>query len=248
MKGEISLIQTERSIVMNILAVGAHPDDLEILCGGTLAKYAARGDKVFMTSLTNGNVGHPKIKPPDMARIREAEFRKSASLISAEVIWMDIDDEISEVNAETRLKMVDVIRYAKPDVILTHNSNDYHVDHRNTGQLVFEATPLACIHNIVRELPVFDKQPLIYYMDTLGGVGFFPTELVDICDTVQIKKEMFRCHASQDEWMIEETGFDMKDVIETVAKFRGYQAGVKYAEGFIRLDAWYRGTTARVLP
>lgn len=233
---------------MNILAFGAHPDDLEISCGGTLAKYAQRGDKVFMASLTNGNMGHPKVKPADMARIRKAELGKSAAIIGAEVIWVDVDDELSEVNVETRLKVVDAIRYARPDVILLHGPDDYHVDHRNAGQLVFEATPLACVHNIVRELPVLEKQPLLYYMDNIGGIGFMPTEFVDITSTIETKKEMFKCHDSQYGWMLETTGFDFLDVIDTVAKFRGYNATVKYAEGFKRLDAWYRGTTVRVLP
>jgi N-acetylglucosamine malate deacetylase 1 len=233
---------------MNILAVGAHPDDLEILCGGTLARYAERGDKVYMASLTNGNMGHPKIEPEDMGKIRREEMQKSASIIGAEVIWMDVDDELSEVNVKTRLKMVDAIRFAKPDIIITHDSNDYHVDHRNTSQLVFEAAPLACVHNIKRDYEVLDKQPLIYLMDTVGGIGFIPNEFVDIGSTIEIKKKMFRCHESQDAWMLEATGFDFSDVIETMAKFRGYHAGVHYAEGFRRLEAWYRGTTKRVLP
>lgn len=233
---------------MNVLAVGAHPDDLEILCGGTLAKYAHRGDEIFMASLTNGNMGHPRVKPEDMARIREVEFRKSASLINAEVIWMDVDDELSEINISARLLMVDAIRYARPDVILTHGTDDYHVDHRNAGQLVFEAAALACVHNIKRELDVLEKPPLIYIMDNVGGIGFMPTEFVDICDTIDTKKKMFKCHESQDAWMTEASGFDFSDVIETVAKFRGYNAGVKYAEGFKRIDAWYRGTTKRILP
>ena len=233
---------------MNVLAVGAHPDDLEIICGGTLAKYALRGDKVFMASLTNGNMGHPQVKSIDMARIRKEEMEKSASLIGAEVIWIDVEDELSEVNAETRLKVVDAIRYAKPDIILTHVESDYHVDHRNAGQLVFEAAPLACVHNIIREFKVLEKQPLIYVMDTIGGIGFTPNEYVDICDTLELKKKMLACHESQLDWMEEVSGFNFFDVVETVAKFRGYNAAVKYAEGFKRLEAWYRGTTARILP
>ncbi|ANE45814.1 hypothetical protein SY83_05320 [Paenibacillus swuensis] len=233
---------------MNVLAVGAHPDDLEILCGGTLAKYALRGDKVFMVSFTNGNMGHPDVDPPDMAAIRKDEFHASAALIGAEVIWMDVDDEMSEIHVEARLQMVDVMRYAKPDVILTHGPDDYHVDHRNAGQLVFEAAPLACVRNIRRELPELAKQPLIYHMDNIGGIGFIPQEFVDITETIELKKKMFLCHQSQTGWMQETSGFDFVEVIDTVGKFRGYHAGVPYAEGFKRLDAWYRGTTERILP
>jgi len=233
---------------MTILAVGAHPDDLEILCGGTLTKYAKQGHNVIMAVLTNGNMGHPDIMPDEMAHIRKKEFENAAALIGASTIWMDIDDEMSVIDLESRLLMVDVLRQAAPDVVLTHSPSDYHVDHRNTAQLVFEAAPLACVHNIIRALPQLDKQPLIYYFDTLGAVGFIPTEYVDITDTIETKLAMYRCHASQDEWMRKTTGFDICDVIESVAKVRGYAAGAKYAEGFTKLEAWYRGATTRILP
>ena len=233
---------------MRILAVGAHPDDLEILCGGTLAKYALQGHQVIMAVLTNGNVGHPDIEPTEMARIRKKEFENSAALIGAETIWMDVDDELSVVDAHARLAMVDTFREARPDVVLTHCPGDYHVDHRNTSQLVFEAAPVACVHNIKRELPQLSTQPLIYFFDTLGAVGFLPTEYVDITETMETKISMYRCHESQDEWMRIATGFDIADVIQNVASVRGYAAGVKYAEGFTRLEAWFRGTVKRVLP
>jgi len=233
---------------MKILAVGAHPDDLEILCGGTLAKYVKAGHSVTMAVLTNGNVGHPEIEPAEMARIRRNEFENAAAIIGADTIWLDVDDELSVVDLPSRLAMVDVFRQAKPDVVLTHSEKDYHVDHRNCSQLVFEAAPLACVHNIKRELPQLDKQPLIYHFDTLGAVGFMPTEYVDISDTIRTKIDMYRCHKSQDEWMCVATGFDIADVIESVAKVRGYAAGVRFAEGFTRVEAWYRGTTARILP
>jgi LmbE family N-acetylglucosaminyl deacetylase len=233
---------------MNILAVGAHPDDLEILCGGTLALYARQGHSVTMAVLTNGNMGHPDIAPEEMARIRRQEFENAAALIGAKTIWMDVEDELSEVNLETRLLMVDVFRAAAPDVVLTHSSLDYHVDHCNASRLVFEAAPLACVHNIKRVLPQLAKQPLIYHFDTLGAVNFIPREYVDITGVLAIKKAMYNCHRSQKEWMRTATGFDIEDVIETVAKVRGYAAGVLFAEGFDRVDAWYRGTTGRVLP
>lgn len=233
---------------MNVLAIGGHPDDLELLCGGTLGKYAQKGNKVYMASLTNGDKGHARIEPAKMAKIRKKEFEKSASVIGAEVIWLGIHGEMSEVNLKTRLKVVNMLRKAKPDIIITHDPKDYHVDHRNTSQLVFEATPLACVYNIKTEYPVLEKQPLIYYMDNLGGINFTPTEYVEIDEVIDIKKEMLGCHKSQIEWTKELTGFDLMDVIETVAKFRGYACGANYAEGFRKLDAWYRGTARRVLP
>lgn len=233
---------------MNILAVGAHPDDLEILCGGTLAKYAAQGHQVTMAVLTNGNMGRPDIEPERMAEIRREEFQRSAAVIGARTLWMDVDDEMSVADVETRLQMVDVFRSARPDVVLTHSDEDYHVDHRNTARLVFEAAPLACVHQIKRALPQLDKQPLIYQFDTLGAVGFRPEEYVDITDYMEVKQAMYACHVSQTDWMRTATGFDIGEVIDAVARVRGYAAGVRYAEGFRRVEAWYRGTARRVLP
>ena len=233
---------------MNILAVGAHPDDLEILCGGTLALYAGQGHKVTMAVLTNGNVGHPDIEPDEMAKIRKGEFEAAAAIIGAETIWMNVDDELSVVDLDARLHMVDVLRLANPDIILTHSPDDYHVDHCNTSQLVFEAAPLACVYRLKRELPSTPKQALIYYFDTLGAVNFLPTEYVDISNVIDTKKKMIYCHKSQVEYMKTATGFGMDDVVENVARVRGFAAGVLYAEGFRRLEAWYRGTAKRVLP
>jgi len=233
---------------MNVLAVGAHPDDLEILCGGTLAKYAAAGHSVTMAVLTNGDMGHPEIEPAEMARIRQNEFINAAAVIGAKTVWMGVGDEMSEISVGARLMMVDVLRLAAPDVVLTHCDADYHVDHLNASRLVFEAAPLACVANIKRELPALERQPLIYHFDTLGAVNFLPREYVDITGFIETKKKMYFCHESQDEWMKRATGFEIADVIESVAKVRGYAAGVRYAEGFLRVDAWYRGTAARVLP
>lgn len=233
---------------MNILAVGAHPDDLEILCGGTIALYARQGHHVTMAVLTNGNMGHPEIEPDEMARIRKTEFEAAAALIGADTIWMDVDDELSVADLDARLQMVDVLRQTNPDVILTHNPDDYHVDHRNAGQLVFEAAPLACVHRLKTRLPAISKQALIYYIDTLGAVNFLPSEYVDISEVIALKKEMVRCHRSQGAWMKTATGFDMEDVVEHVSRVRGFAAGCPHAEGFRRLEAWFRGTTRRVLP
>jgi len=233
---------------MNVLAVGAHPDDLEILCGGTLALYAKKGHNVTMAVLTNGNCGRPDTEPAEMARIRRAEFEAAAALIGAKTIWLDVDDELSAVDIESRLLVVDAFREAAPDVVLTHSSSDYHVDHLNTSRLVFEAAPLSCVYHIKRALPCLTKQPLIYHFDTLGAVGFLPTEYVDITETIDIKKAMYNAHRSQVDYMREATGFDIEEVIDAVARVRGYAAGVKFAEGFARVDAWYRGTAVRVLP
>ncbi len=123
----------------NILAVAAHPDDIEILCAGTLARYASQGHQVWMAIFTCGNMGDARIPPDELARIRESEAQVAAAIIGAKLLWPAVDDEHVFPNPEQRRVMIDLLREADPDVILTHAPNDYHPDHRAVSQLVFDS-------------------------------------------------------------------------------------------------------------
>jgi len=235
---------------MNILAVVAHPDDHEILCAGTLARYAADGHRVWMAVFTSGNMGDARIPPHELAIIREREMRDAAALIGAKLLWPAIDDEHVFPNLEQRRVMIDLLREADPDVIFTHAPNDYHPDHRAVSQLVFDSY-------FQKGLPYIPQQTKpacrfggtqLYYMDNLGGIGFEPTEYVDISPTMGLKLRMLACHKSQFAAMSELAHTQLTEMVETQARFRGLQAGCRHAEGFTRCDAFQRGLTRRVLP
>lgn len=231
-----------------ILAVGAHPDDIEILCAGTLAKCRARGDEIVICVATNGNMGSMKIPPGELAGIREAEARESAGKLGADLIWLGFADEFIYHDHETRMRFIEMIRSARPDVIITHAPNDYHQDHRTVSELVFVSSFIAAVPNVKTESTRHEQIPPIYYMDTLAGVDFQPTDYVDIMETLETKLEMLRCHKSQLEWLGDYNGIDIVEFATTVARFRGLQSGVRYAEGFRRADAWPRVSTGRLLP
>ena len=233
---------------LRVVAVGAHPDDLEILCAGTLAKYRELGHHVTMVYVTNGNMGHMTIQPPELAKIRQEEARRSTRIIGADFIWLDYPDEWVFHDMDTRLKFIDTIRQAKPGVIITHCPNDYHPDHKAVSDLIFAASFLSSVPNIKTPHEAYPKVVPIYYMDTLAGVDFLPTEYVDISDTLETKKEMLACHQSQVKWLMEHDKIDIIDFVGTVAKFRGLQCGVSYAEGFRKFDGWPRNVTKRFLP
>ncbi|MBQ4098097.1 MAG: PIG-L family deacetylase, partial [Clostridia bacterium] len=98
---------------MRILAIGCHPDDIEIACSGTLAKCVQRGDTVIVCHASSGNLGHVIIPPEELSIMRANEAKKAGALAGIEVIWGGFDDlEIYENNRAARDKMVDVIRYA----------------------------------------------------------------------------------------------------------------------------------------
>lgn len=233
---------------MNVLAVGSHPDDLEILCGGTLAKFVSEGHKVVMAHACNGNKGHHHIPPDELARTRDAEALKSSSVIGAEHVNLDIDDLDVYVEREQVMKCVDLIRRSEPDVIITHSPDDYMPDHTVSARLVFDASFAATLPNVKTEYKHFDRVTPVYYMDTLAGVNFSPSEYVDITGTFREKEKMLSCHKSQLDWLKEHDKVDILEFIRTVAEFRGLQCGVKYAEAFCRAEKWGRNPVRRLLP
>jgi len=234
---------------MNVLAIGCHPDDLEIACGGTLAKYAQQGHKVFMCNLANGNMGHKIILPDELRDIRRKEAQKAAAVIGAESLTLDIGDFlVNNWNEDDEDKLIDIIRYTKPDVVITHNTQDYMRDHIQASEFAFSASFAATAPHRKTKLSVFDTIVPIMYMDTLAGVGFLPTEYVDISKTIDIKLEALACHESQIKWMREHDKIDFLDFVATCSKYRGLQCGVAYAEGFRPCQNWPRMVPYRLLP
>jgi LmbE family N-acetylglucosaminyl deacetylase len=231
-----------------ILAVGAHPDDLEILCSGTLAKYARQGAHVVMAIATDGSAGHMVIPPQELAEIRRTEAHAAASLIGAELRWLGYPDELIFEDMTTRLRFIDLIREAKPDIILTHEPNDYHPDHRVVSRLMFDASFVSGLPNINTEHPAHPGVCPLLYFDTLTGANFQPTEFVDITTTFETKKAMLARHASQLKWLKEHDNIDVLEFIKVMARSRGLQCGVQYAEGFRAEVAWGRNRPYRLLP
>jgi N-acetylglucosamine malate deacetylase 1 len=232
----------------SILAVGAHPDDLEILCAGTLAKYAKQGVKLSMAVATDGSAGHMIIPPKELAEIRHQEAEKAAKMIGADFYWMGYRDEYLPVDIDTRLRFVELIRQAKPDAILTHYPQDYHPDHRAVSQLMFEASFVSGLKNVGTESPFHPGVPALYYFDTITGANFHPTEYVDITETFEIRQQMLSCHESQNKWLKDHDNVDLLHMAETLIRTRGYQCGVMFAESFCAEPVWPRPRPYRVLP
>lgn len=235
---------------MNVLAIGCHPDDLEIGCGGTLAKYARQGNKVFMCHVANGSMGHVEIMPDELKEIRTKEAEEAGKVIGAEeVINIDVPDlEVNSYNENIVKKVIDVIRSVKPDIIITHSPEDYIKDHVEVEKIVFEASFSSSIPHMFTKNPPYENIVPIYYMDTLAGVNFLPTEYVDVSEDIETKIKANSCHQTQIKWLLEHDKIDFLDFVRTVAKFRGLQCGVPYAEGFRKCVTWPRLTTKRLLP
>lgn len=233
---------------MRVLAIGAHPDDLELLCGGTLARFAARGDHVVMAHACNGDKGHAEILPARLAEIRNQEAMASASVLGAESVCLGFSDGEIYVDDDSARRFADVLRITQPDLLITHDPADYHGDHNAVTRLVQMSSFMASVPHYPTSHPACPVVPPVYFMDTLAGVGFVPGEYVDIGETYEMKLQAMSQHKSQLGWIKQHHETDILELIEVVARFRGLQCGARYAEGFRRMEAWGRLSPTRLLP
>ncbi len=234
---------------MNVLAIGCHPDDIEINCAGTLVKCVERGDKVTVCHVANGDLGHEIITPEELRIVRAGEAKKAGSLAGIDVVTCDIGDVlVYEGSKAQRDLVVDVIRSTQPDFIITHAPSDYMPDHVAVSRLVFDAAFAASVPHYKTSVPGKAAVTPIYYMDNLAGVNFIPTEYVDVSDAIDKKLEMLECHESQLKWMRDHDNIDFAEFVKTCARYRGLQCGVQYAEGFTQCLAWPKLLPKRLLP
>lgn len=183
---------------LKILVIGAHPDDADQI-GGLIAKYAKAGHHVKMISMTNGDAGHHEMGGRQLALRRQAECKKSGTLVGAEYIVLDNHDGELEPKWEIRKQLIQLIREYNPDLIITHRTYDYHPDHRYTGVLVVDAYTELSVAGNVGLTPYLKSFPVLMYM----GDGFkrpypfTPDIVIDIGTTMEMKVDMNDCHVSQ---------------------------------------------------
>jgi LmbE family N-acetylglucosaminyl deacetylase len=215
-----------------VLAVGAHPDDVEFSCGGTLAALVARGIEVHIAVVTDGWCGSYLLPGPEIAQVRLGEAKLAAEICGASSFThLGMHDQGSETTIERRRDLVNHIRRLGATVLIGHSPLDYHVDHRNAAQLVSDARCAAGVPNFADEPPL-PATPHLAVMDTNLGVAFEPHLWVDVTATWATKRAMLEAHASQ--LAMEDTlyGAGPVEMMEVLARFRGAQRSARYAEAF----------------
>jgi len=184
---------------LNVLAVCAHPDDVEYSVGGTLLRYAREGHHIYIALTTSGNTGSSEKKDPaEIGRLREAEQLASAKLYGAEVRFLRADDERLLDTNEMRTRVLDALRWADPDVVFTQSPTDESPDHWATAELV-QAMVLSLpgINQQSSEKPC-EKKVSVFTWENDACVGSRQPEVyVDISDVMDAKLKAFRLHRSQ---------------------------------------------------
>lgn len=219
---------------MNLVFVGAHPDDGDVHAGGVLAKAARDGANVTLISLTSGNAGHQSETPERLASRRAEEARLAGASIGAEYIVLDHPDGRLEPTVAVREELIGLLRQLAPDLLLTLRPWDYHADHRACGQLVMDASFLLGVPLIRPNVPPLREMPVIAYVFDRFRVPapFRPDIAVAIDDAVEAKLAMVGCHVSQFyEWLPWVEGCD-EPVPEDPEARPAWLA--RYCEGFLR--------------
>lgn len=201
-----------------VLAIGAHPDDIELGCAGALALHKAQGDKVYLLILTRGEAsGKPK-SAIARAEVREKECRRSAKILGAsDVFFGGLKDTMVQDGRETVDVIENVLRQVRPDLAYAPSCKDTHQDHRKTGHAAMSACRRVRI--------------ILLYEGASTQRDFYPQVFVDIKQSLETKLKAISVFNSQ---MNSQNGGYAKAVkaIEGLAKYRGYQAGVEVAEAF----------------
>lgn len=225
-----------------ILAFMAHPDDVEFLCAGTLAKLRNRGYEIHIATMTAGDGGSMELPPKEIARLRLSEAACAASFLGASYRCAGAKDFFITYDEQIIKKTIEVIRLVNPFMVITHSPTDYMVDHEMTSRLVRAACFAAPAPNAITgaqpAAPPIAGIPYLYYADPLEGKDIFgchidPDFSIDISDVIEIKRKMLECHASQRDWLMKQHGIDhyVLSMLQWGA-MRGSQIGVAYAEGF----------------
>jgi LmbE family N-acetylglucosaminyl deacetylase len=199
---------------MKVLAIGAHPDDIEVGCAGTLMKYSKSGHEIFLLVMTEGHKGGD-------AKLRREEQYKAAEILKPkEVMWAGYKDTELTPNMNELVHDIEIVlNKIKPDFIFANYGDDTHQDHRALCKATVSAT--RYVRNVL-------------FYETPTTHDFSPTVFVNIRETIEEKYSMLLAHQSQ----VMKTnieGLSIVDVAKSTAIFRGIQGRLQYAEAFIPL-------------
>ncbi len=222
----------------SVLAVYAHPDDADVACAGTLARWVKAGSSVHLVICADGAKGthDPATEPTTLARRRAEELAAAAAVVGlASHQNLGVGDGELENTAALRAELVGWIRRVRPEVVLGHDPTAVyfgqhyfnHHDHRALGWALLDAlSPAAALPHYFPERGPAHQVQVAYLSGSLE-----PDVFVDISETIDVKVDAVGCHRSQ----LHESDSWADDVVRGRAAEEGARAGVAYAEGFRRL-------------
>lgn len=225
-----SLPLSAQDVPLQVIVIGAHPDDADLCAGGTAALWAGMGHRVKFLSLTNGDAGHQNMGGGALAKRRRAEARESARRLGIEEYEV-LDNHDGELipSLEVRLQVIRRIRQWNADVVILPRPNDYHPDHRNTGLVVQDAAYMVIVPNVASDTPPLKKNPVfLYCQDRFQKPNpFEPDIAVNIDPVFENKIDGLDAHVSQMYEWLPWTSQALDQVPEGVAERKKWLATVR---------------------
>lgn len=227
------------AVMAHVLALHAHPDDVEWLAAGTLALLTAAGHSVTIATATAGEGGSAEYAPEETGRIRQAEAAAAARLIGADYRCLGFPDLGVFNDDASRRAVTELIRALAPDIVLAASPIDYHPDHEAISQLARDACFAAPVANYrTGPAPATAAIPHLYFMDPVGGRDREGRPVardfgVDVTATFGLKQAMLARHESQAAWVKKQHGIEdhLADMVRWT-RHVGRAFGVEAAEGF----------------
>ena len=202
----------------NILVVGAHADDVEIGCGGTVARHVEKGDNVILLVMAESSYTYYNGTVLRTLEEGEAEEKRAAKVLGVKLINLGFETKNVPYSSESIEAINKIIDDYNIDTIYTHWYHDTHQDHSRTTQSVISAG------RYVRNILVYEPE----YPAGRSYLGFWNQYYVDITSTFEIKMDALKCHESQ----VKKYGDSFMEAVEARARHRGYEIGTRYAECF----------------
>jgi LmbE family N-acetylglucosaminyl deacetylase len=222
-----------------VLSLGAHPDDAEFFCAGTLALLAQKGWEIHIATMTPGDCGTVQYSRDEISRIRRAEAAKAAGILDGTYHCLECDDIFILYDRPSLLKAIELLRKVKPAIVFTTSPSDYMVDHEMASNIAQTACFACGVVNV--ETPgaePFEPIPHLYYMDPADqkdkfGTGIKAGTIVDISGVMDTKEKMLCCHESQRHWLMTHHGMDeYVNIMKESGEKRGREIKSRFAEGF----------------
>lgn len=184
---------------VNVVVIGAHPDDPDVTTGGTAIKFAKLGHNVLFVSLTNGDAGHQSMGGGALARIRRAEAQEAGKRFGVTYKVLDNHDGELMPTLEVRHQVIRLLRDWNADIVIGPRPNDYHPDHRNTAILLQDAAYMVIVPNVAPDTPPLKKNPIFLYAQDRfqKPYPFVPDIAIDISDVLDQKIYAMAAHESQ---------------------------------------------------
>ncbi len=231
---------------INVIVIGAHPDDCEVGAGGLAILYARQGHRVKFVSMTNGDKGHHQMEADALAKRRYEESMEAARRIGITYEVLNIPDGELLPTLENRHEVIRLIREWAADIVISHRPNTYHPDHRYTGILVQDAAFLVTVPTIVGEVPALKSNPLfLYFSDTFQQPNPFRHDIVvDVSAALDDMVQLLDAHESQFyEWLpwIMQMDAAPSDTIQRKEWLRAWRLPQSTLEDKLanRLNKWY---------